>query len=147
MAGFGDVVRLARALNRHPPKAIADDLGIDRSHYGRLENGSRQPSAETLRILAERDGLSLNTVLLAFMLLDDNISAIPDETDDFGNLVVRWLHRSIGEYSRANETDAEARHLLSSAQKMTFLLRALSGGDGDGFVPNQDQVLEKRRTA
>ena len=68
-------------------------------------------------------GLSMNSLLLAFMLMDDNVSQI--ESDDPGDIFILWLHDQLAKDARCNESDSAARHFLGRPQSLEGVLDSL----------------------
>lgn len=116
MSEFHDFLELWRDLYRVERKVVASEIGVSPTQYWRIESGKTPLSAERLRALARLSKSSFNTILLAFMLMDDNIERI--DTDDPGDRLVLWLHERLAGEARRNETDSIARHFLGRPQSL-----------------------------
>lgn len=115
---------LWRDLHRIERKVVAFEFGVSPAQYWRIETGQQPLSVERLRILARVSKTSLNTLLLAFMLMDDNIERI--ESDDPGDRLVLWLHEQLASEARRNETDSVARHFLGRPQSLECVFDRLA---------------------
>lgn len=62
---FGRVVRRERLNQRIAQDALALSAAIDRSYFGKLERGERQPSLSVLLKIAKALGISGSTMLQA----------------------------------------------------------------------------------
>lgn len=62
---YGKAIRIARVARGLSQKQLGKLINVDSSHISRLEAGTREPSAETLKDLSKQ--LSLPLVLLTFL--------------------------------------------------------------------------------
>ena len=115
---------LWRDLYRIERKVIAADFGVSAAQYWRIETGRSPLSVERLRALGRLSDASVNTLLLAFMLMDDNVCRI--SSNDPGDRLVHWLHKRLASEARRNETDSAARHFLGRPQSLEDLLDELT---------------------
>jgi transcriptional regulator with XRE-family HTH domain len=60
---FGDVIRAERVKKKIAQDAFALLAGIDRSYYGKLERGERQPSIALLLRIASGLEISASTLV------------------------------------------------------------------------------------
>lgn len=124
LSEFHDFLDLWRDLYRVERKVIASEFGVSPAQLGRIEAGLAPLSVKRLRTLARFSNTSLNTVLLAFMLMDDNIERM--QSDDPGDRFVRWLHEQLAREGRQNETNSAARHFLGRPQSLECVFDQLT---------------------
>lgn len=120
MSELHEFLELWRDLYRIERKVIASEFGVSAAQYWRIETGQSPMSVERLRALGRLSDASVNTLLLAFMLMDDNVSRISSK--DPGDRLVHWLHKRLSSEARRNETDSAARHFLGRPQSLEDLL-------------------------
>lgn len=144
MSEFHDFLELWRELFRVERKVAASEMGVSPAQYGRIECGQTPLSAERLRALSRLSKSSLNTLLLAFMLMDDNIERI--DTDDPGDRLVLWLHERLAGEARRNETNSIARHFLGRPQSLDIAINELKQLGGEASAKD-DLVAPPFRSA
>ena len=76
-AAFGEVIRTERVKKQIAQDAFALIAGIDRSYYGKLERGERQPSIALLLRIASGLGCSASTLIRR---LEAALGQIPPST-------------------------------------------------------------------
>ena len=123
LADFHDFLKVWSDLYRFERKVVAAEMNVSATHYWRIESGSTPLTAERLRALARLSQTSLNTLLLAFMLMDENLKQI--DSEDPGDRLILWLHDQLAREARQNETDSIARHFLGRPQSLQAILDTL----------------------
>lgn len=108
MSEFHEFLELYRDLFRVERKVVASEFRVSPTQYGRIESGQTPLSASRLRALGHLSNSSLNTMLLAFMLMDNNVENIA--SDDPGDRIISWLHNLLASEARINESDSLTRH-------------------------------------
>ncbi len=116
-----DLLVLWREVYRVNRKAAACELGISQAQYWRIESGLAPISMARLRKIGESADLSLNTLLIAFMVMDENVQR--SVSDDTGDRVIRWLHARLEVEGRRREPDSAARQLLGRPQTLEALIQ------------------------
>ena len=123
MADFHDFLEVWSDLYRFERKVVAAEMNVSATHFWRIESGSTPLTAERLKALARLSKTSLNTLLLAFMLMDENLQHI--DSEDPGDRLILWLHEQLAREARQNETDSIARHFLGRPQSLKAVLDTL----------------------
>ncbi|PQA85892.1 hypothetical protein CW354_20405 [Marinicaulis flavus] len=144
MSDFHNFLELWRELFRVERKVAASEMGVSPAQYGRIESGQTPLSAERLRALGRVSNSSLNTLLLAFMLMDDNVERI--ESDDPGDQLILWLHQRLAAEARRNETHSTARHFLGYPQSLKNIISELNLPDGE-YSADEPATAPHRRAA
>ena len=76
MLEFGPLLRVCRSLWGLTQVEMAELLCISQPVYSRVEAGKKPVSLKTLQRVADRAGMTIQTLILAHLLLDDNLDAI-----------------------------------------------------------------------
>lgn len=76
MLEFGSLLRVYRTHWNLTQTEMAELLCISQPVYSRIEAGERAVSLKTLQHVADESGISIQTLILAHLLLDENLEAI-----------------------------------------------------------------------
>jgi transcriptional regulator with XRE-family HTH domain len=82
MLEFGSLLRVYRDHLGASQSEMAAILGVSQPVYSRIENGKRPIELRTLQRLADRRGVSIERVILAYLLLDENLDVLAKMPDD-----------------------------------------------------------------
>lgn len=82
MLEFGSLLRMCRSVLGLTQTEMAELLFISQPVYSRIETGLRPVSIKALQRVADRSGVSIQTLLLAHQLLDDNLAALQHDDAD-----------------------------------------------------------------
>ena len=123
-------LELWRELYHVERKVAASELGVSPTQYWRVETGHAPLSMERMRTLGRISDCSLNSLLLAFMLMDDNIDR--SNSNDPGDRLILWLHNRLASQARCNETNSATRHFLGRPQSLESVFDALNQSQKEG---------------
>ena len=76
MLEFGELLRVYRTLCHLSQEEMAELLGVSQPVYSRMEAGKKAISLRVLQRVADRSGYSIETLIIAHLLLDENLEAI-----------------------------------------------------------------------
>lgn len=79
---FGPLLRVYRQYWGLTQKDMAELLCISQPVYSRIERGERHVPMRSLERVANASGISIHTLVLAHLLLDENLEAISHGTAD-----------------------------------------------------------------
>lgn len=79
---FGPLLRVYRSYWELTQKDMAELLCISQPVYSRIEAGRRPVSMKSLQRVADRSGISLQTLVMAHLLLDENLDAMANGATD-----------------------------------------------------------------
>lgn len=82
MLEFGSLLRICRSILRLTQTEMAELLLISQPVYSRIEAGRKPVSVRALQRVADRSGVTIQTLLLAHQLLDDNLAALQEDGAD-----------------------------------------------------------------
>lgn len=82
MLEFGSLLRVYRTHWGLTQTEMAELLCISQPVYSRLEGGEKPLSLKRLQRVADRAGMSIQTLILAHLLLDENLDAIEKSPRD-----------------------------------------------------------------
>jgi len=76
MLEFGALLRVYRTLCHLSQEEMAELLGVSQPVYSRMEAGKKAISLRVLQRVADRSGYPIETLIVAHLLLDENLEAI-----------------------------------------------------------------------
>ncbi len=76
MLEFGSLLRVYRTHWDLTQCEMAELLGISQPVYSRIEAGRKAVSLKQLQRVADESGITIQTLILAHLLLDENLEAI-----------------------------------------------------------------------
>jgi transcriptional regulator with XRE-family HTH domain len=76
MLEFGALLRVYRNLCHLSQEEMAELLGVSQPVYSRMEAGKKAISLRVLQRVADRSGYTIETLIIAHLLLDENLDAI-----------------------------------------------------------------------
>jgi len=79
---FGPLLRVYRQYWSLTQREMAELLFISQPVYSRIERGQRPVSMKALQRVADASGISIQTLIVAHLLLDENLEAIASGTPD-----------------------------------------------------------------
>lgn len=82
MLEFGALLRVYRALRHLSQEEMAELLFVSQPVYSRMEAGKKAISMRMLQRVADRAGYRIETLVLAHLLLDENLEAIENGVRD-----------------------------------------------------------------
>ena len=82
MLEFGALLRLYRSLRRLTQDEMAELIGVSQPVYSRMETGKKAISLSVLQRVAERSGYTIEALIFAHLLLDENLEAIENGPRD-----------------------------------------------------------------
>lgn len=82
MLEFGSLLRVYRDHLGVSQSEMAAILGVSQPVYSRIESGKRPIEFRALQRLADRRGVSIERVILAHLLLDENLDVLAKMPDD-----------------------------------------------------------------
>jgi transcriptional regulator with XRE-family HTH domain len=82
MLEFGALLRVYRALRHLSQEEMAELLGVSQPVYSRMEAGKKAVSFTLLQRIADRAGYTVETLIFAHLLLDENLEAIENGPRD-----------------------------------------------------------------
>lgn len=82
MLEFGSLLRVYRTHWGLTQIEMAELLCVSQPVYSRIEAGQRTVSLRALQRVADRSGVSIQTLILAHLLLDENLDAIENSPRD-----------------------------------------------------------------
>lgn len=82
MLEFGSLLRVFRSEWRLTQTEMAELLCISQPVYSRVEAGLRPIPLRALKRVADRCGTTVQTLVLAHLLLDENVAAIANDPPD-----------------------------------------------------------------
>ena len=82
MLEFGALLRLYRSLRRLTQEEMAELIGVSQPVYSRMETGKKAISLRVLQRVAERSGYTIEALIVAHLLLDENLEAIENGPRD-----------------------------------------------------------------
>ena len=140
MKDLNDLITLWMEVFGVKNKVLSADLDISPSMTSKMIAGQKKITMERLEDIGRTTGTSLNTLLIAYMLLhsdEDDENRIPD----IGDEIVGWLKSELAPHARDTETHSIARHLLGSAATINLAKRRirehrLETRNGNGVHPH-----------
>ncbi|NNE40791.1 MAG: helix-turn-helix transcriptional regulator [Marinicaulis sp.] len=109
---FGPLLRVYRAFWNITQKDMAALLYMSQSAYSRIETGEQSLSPKALEKVADRCGVSIHTLIMAHLLLDENLAAIDQNTVDPAQKTLVKLAEEFSKHYPAPLKDAAALGLL-----------------------------------
>lgn len=82
MLEFGSLLRVYRDHLGVSQSEMAAVFGVSQPVYSRIESGKRPIEFRTLQRLADKRGVSIERVILAYLLLDENLDVLAKMPDD-----------------------------------------------------------------
>lgn len=82
MLEFGSLLRVYRTQWGLTQTEMAELLCISQPVYSRIESGKRPVSLKALQRVAEKSGISIHTLIIAHLLLDENLEVIEKNPRD-----------------------------------------------------------------
>ena len=79
---FGSLLRVYRSNWGLTQKEMAELLCISQPVYSRIESGQRPISIKSLQRVADKSGISLQTLIIAHLLLDENLETLENGPKD-----------------------------------------------------------------
>ncbi|MEO0880879.1 MAG: helix-turn-helix transcriptional regulator, partial [Pseudomonadota bacterium] len=117
-----DVFRINR-------KTLAAELGVSVQHLGRLETGKSQLHWHRLDTLAALSKCSVDTLLLAYMLMDEDADTTASRdgeiSSDIGQRLKAWLKTELASQIRPGETHSLSRTVLTSGVALDAAMSAI----------------------
>jgi transcriptional regulator with XRE-family HTH domain len=112
MLEFGPLLRVCRTQLGLTQVEMADLLCISQPVYSRIETGQKPVSLKTLQRVADRAGMSIQTLILAHLLLDENLEAIEKSPRDGATKSLLQLAEDHRLHAPAGVRDGAALGLL-----------------------------------
>jgi len=109
---FGSLLRVYRTNWRLTQKEMAELLCISQPVYSRIEAGRRPLSLRALQRVADKSGISLQTLIIAHLLLDENLEALQNRSPDAAQQSLIQLAERYKQRIPAGFKDAAALGLL-----------------------------------
>lgn len=112
MLEFGALLRVYRALRQLSQEEMAELLGVSQPVYSRMEAGKKSISLRVLQRVADRSGYRIETLVLAHLLLDENLEAIEKSPRDGATKSLLQLAEDHRLHAPAGVRDGAALGLL-----------------------------------
>lgn len=109
---FGPLLRVYRAYWGITQKDMAALLYMSQSAYSRIESGEQPLSLKGLDKVADRCGVSIQTLIMAHLLLDENLAAINQNAMDPAQKILVKLAAEFGKNYPSPLKDAAALGFL-----------------------------------
>jgi transcriptional regulator with XRE-family HTH domain len=138
MANLSDFFVLWLEIYGANRKSIANKLGVSASKLSRIEHGQSALTFDTLKQLGDLSKSSLNSLVIACLLMDENVHDI--DSDDPGDRLIKWLYAQLADQARMTETDGVARHFLGKPAAIESIFNTL-----DAQSPRAEILGLKRR--
>ncbi len=121
MLEFGSLLRVYRDHLGVSQSEMAAILGVSQPVYSRIESGKRPIEFRTVQRLADKRGVSIERVILAHLLLDENLDVLAKLPDDA-------LRRSLLELAESFRRQYPAH--LKNAGALGLLFGSIAGWNG-----------------
>jgi len=118
---FGSLLRVYRSHLGVSQHDMAILLGVSQPVYSRIENGKRSIEFRSLQRLADERGVTIERVILAHLLLDENLDVLAKMPDDA-------LRRSLLELAEGFRRQYPAH--LKNAGALGLLFGSLAAWNG-----------------
>lgn len=109
---FGSLLRVYRTYWGLTQKEMAALLYMSQSAYSRIESGEQALSLKRLGRVADKCGVSIQTLIMAHLLLDENLTAIDQKSMDPAQKALVKLADEFGKNYPAPLKDAAALGLI-----------------------------------
>ena len=109
---FGSLLRVYRTYWRLTQMEMAELLCVSQPVYSRIEAGRRPLSLRALGRIADKSGISLHTLVIAHLLLDENLEAIQNGPADAAQQSLIQLAETYKQRIPSGFKDAAALGLL-----------------------------------
>lgn len=141
---LGDLLSLWRDTYGYERDETAEIVGLSRQQIGRIEAGVANLSVRQLSRLADETGTPLSRMLIAFLLMDDNIDKIDGASDELCDRLITTIHQNLAPYRRARERDSIARQIMTSPMALNAALSAIiQREDLAPKTPSIEEPLQK----
>ncbi|NWG72490.1 MAG: helix-turn-helix transcriptional regulator [Parvularculaceae bacterium] len=118
MLEFGSLLRVCRSILDLTQSEMAELLCISQPVYSRIEAGRKPVSVKALQRVADRSGLSIQTLFLAHLLLDENLAALEGDSADGASKLLLHLAEKYRHAFPDGFKDAAALGVLYDAADM-----------------------------
>ena len=117
MLEFGALLRVYRTLCHLSQEEMAELLGVSQPVYSRMEAGKKAISLLVLQRVADRSGYTIETLIIAHLLLDENLEAIEKGPRDGAAVALLAIAEEYRRHCRPGIKDAAALGLLIGASR------------------------------